>query len=757
MTLKLGQPIDVHLATRYYQFNRSHAIRDVFDALVELITNADDSYHRLFEKKQRAEDGGPILIEYLASREQPLIVIHDKAEGMSLDEMRERLADVGTRRSAAGDRGFMARGAKDCTELGAMTFESIKDERFYKCTLTTKPQFVPDENRKVTKELRESLHIPRGNGTVVTLRIDPSRTLPRFDNLLRNLPWHYALRDLLADHSATRVLMKNLNRTDADPERLVYRDPVGEVVVNESFEITGFGSKARVIIQRAAEPFEDTESRFRRSGLLVKGTRAIHECSLLYPEFERDALAKKYFGRIECSDIDRLLREYDDTRERNEAHPAENPSLLIDPNRQQGLNRDHPFTKALFLVPSEKLRALIAAEREADRNRRRAIANQDTQNRLDRLAKRASEFLRQQLEDLDELGAGEDVDKSAFKHGTLIYPTYLNIGVDEERTLTFYAKASLVDRSKPEHIATVTVDDPAITALETQFDVRPHRSRDDRFTGTFRVRGEAIKDSIIIRVALDDLPEAQAMAAVVPAKVDERIFESPLEFEHRDYRVREGSRKNLNLYARYPDVVAAPTDVTVVSTDPAGVPVRGSCRLDPVAGSNYAWGTVTVQGRKLHAKAEIHAAVNQREATARIKVVQKPPETGVPIKFEIRDEDYGNFRARWADHEGKPNLLLVSARHKSLSRYLGPEPAFEGQNSPVFRILLAEIISDSVCRRSLVLESRERTWEFRWADLKEDHLIADDVFAKLQQRMRDFTADAHSIMLSDVELGVSER
>ena len=757
MSLKLGQPIDVHLATRYYQFNRSHAIRDVFDALVELITNADDSYHRLYEKRLRAEDGGPILIEYVASRDRPLIIVHDKAEGMTLAEMHERLADVGTRRSAVGDRGFMARGAKDCTELGEMMFESIKDDRFYKCTLTTKPQFIPMEDRKATKEIREALHIARGNGTVVTLKVDPARTLPRFDNLLRNLPWHHALRDLLRDNSATRVLIKNLNRADADPERLAHRDPVGDVVINETFNVPGYDATARLTIWRAPEPFEDTESRFRRSGLVVKGTRAIHECSLLYPEFERDALAKKYYGRLESPDIDRLLREYDDRRERSEPHPPDNSSLLIDPNRQQGLNRDHTFTKALFLVPSERLRALIAAEREADRNRRRAIANQDTQNRLDRLAKRASEFLRQQLEELDELGAGEDVDKSAFKHGTLIYPTYLNIGLQEERTLTFYAKATLIDRSKVDHVAKVTVDDPAVVPLDASFEVRPHRSRDDRFLGTFRVRGDSVKDSVIIRVSLDGLPEAQAIASVVPAKVDERIFESPLEFEHAQYRVREGSRKNLNLFAKYPDVVAEATEVTVVSTDPAGVPVRGSCRVDPVAGSNYAWGTVTVQGRKLHAKAEIHAAVNRRETTASVKVVQKPPETGVPIKFEIRDEDYGNFRARWADHEGKPNLLLVSARHKSLSRYLGPEPEFAGQSSPVFRILLAEIIADSVCRRSLILESRERTWEFRWADLKEDHLIADDVFAKLQQRMRDFTADAHSIMLSDTELASATR
>jgi hypothetical protein len=45
-----------------------------------------------------------------------------------------------------------------------------------------------------------------------------------------------------------------------------------------------------------------------------------------------------------------------------------------------------------------------------------------------------------------------------------------------------------------------------------------------------------------------------------------------------------------------------------------------------------------------------------------------------------------------------------------------------------------------------------RTWEFRWADLKEDHIIADTVFSQFQQRMRDFVTEAHAIMLSDAEV-----
>ncbi len=486
--MKLGQPIDLRLAPRYYQFNRAFAIRDVFDALVELTTNCDDSYHRLFKKGAIGEDGGQILIEFLEQRrEQPsFIIVHDRAEGMSLQEMRDKLGEVGIKQSEEGDRGFMARGAKDCTELGTMVVESIKDDAYYKCELTPDAKLIPRENeKKATREVRDRLHIPRGNGTVVKLEIEPRHRMPRYETLMRDLPWHFALRDILSEVSPTKALLKNLNRPDDRAERVLYRHPEGEIVCDELFEVQGYsGAKAHVKIWKSPEVFEDTAERFRRSGILIKGNRAIHECSLLAPEFEKDPLARKYFGRLECSYIDELLRRYDENREKGRSHPEDNPTLLIDPNRQHGLIRDHPFTKLLLLIPSERLRASIAKDRESARQKEQQIANEKTQDRLDRLARKASEFLKQQLEDIQELSEGEDVDKSAFsKQGVLIYPTYLNVALGQERSLTYYVKAVLAGNSKK--TVAVEADDPALTVLDVPFELRAHRTKQDLFVGTF--------------------------------------------------------------------------------------------------------------------------------------------------------------------------------------------------------------------------------------------------------------------------------
>ncbi|MDO8741788.1 MAG: ATP-binding protein [Candidatus Roizmanbacteria bacterium] len=750
MKIKLGVPIDFKISARYFDFNRQNAIIDVYDALVELITNSDDSYHHLFVSKHKNIDGGQILVEIEEKRKNNAskLIIHDKAEGMSLQDMTIKLTQVGERQSKEGDRGFMGRGAKDCTALGKMTVESIKNERYYKCELNKNSQFVPIEDGKnVDNTVRNTLRIKHGNGTVITLEIDPQFKIPHVDTIIRDLPWHYALRDMLSSQSPTELYLKNLNNISKKTEKLISLSPDGDLVCDKLIEVPGYPNiKVKLKIWRAKEPLEDPSDRFRRSGLLIKGKRTIYECSLLYSSFEKDFYAKRYFGRLECEYIDDLLNEYDERRKNNKPHTPENPSLIIDPNRQTGLRRDHPFVKALFQIPSEELKRLIEIDKGQDKASQKEIANKETQHRLSELAKVASRFLEQQVEDIEETTLDDAVDDDFFsKKGVLIFPTYLNIAIGQVRSLTFYVNRSLYDKEGKE--VKITSDDSAVKIIDESFKLRAHPKRNDRLIGSFRIQGISLKEIVCLQTNCEGIPQAEAMVKVVENKIEEHQFNNSLEFEHKQYHIKEGSVKMLRIFAKYPELVAHETPVDIFSSDQEGIPIKGRCILVPIEGFNFAVGEISVQGRRHNGKAIINTTLNNEKTQCHIKVIQKD-ESGAPIKIKIVSRNLGVYRAAWSLQE--TNVLEISAVHESIKRYLGPEPDYEGQDTPLFHVLLAEIVAERICMKALELEVKSRPWDFKDDFNGSPEIVLNTVVSHLQKRLKDFVARAHKVMLEEL-------
>jgi hypothetical protein len=310
----------------------------------------------------------------------------------------------------------------------------------------------------------------------------------------------------------------------------------------------------------------------------------------------------RYFGRLDCPYIDQLMQEYEEHRASGRSHPPENPCLLIDPNRRFGMERRHPFVQTLLQVPTEQLRALLAKDRELEKGKRQEIANEETRNRLDRLAKLAGRFLRQQLDELEELSVGEGVDDQMFtKRGVLIYPTYLNVGVGNERALTVYVRRSLLTNEQ-EPVTIETDSGDAVEISGSPFMLHPHKTKEDRLLGSFKVTGRKLAGGVVLTAKCNGLPTAEALVQVVENIVEEHNFASPLEFERDEYRVRHGSRKSLRVFAKYPEVVDADTELEVKSADSSKVVVRGKCLLTTISGSNYAEGFVTVEGRVLKSK-----------------------------------------------------------------------------------------------------------------------------------------------------------
>ena len=166
----------LEVASRRVVQDAKLAIRDVYDAIVELVTNSDDRYQIL---------GTPGRVEIELGR------IGGRVSGME---------------EGKAVRGTNSRGAKDIAALGKVTFESIAgDGRMHTCRIFPNMEYEADNSRKVTPEVRKRLGIGEGTGTVVTIKIEPSHRIPKIDTLVPNVARLVRLREIVWQKQTTLV------------------------------------------------------------------------------------------------------------------------------------------------------------------------------------------------------------------------------------------------------------------------------------------------------------------------------------------------------------------------------------------------------------------------------------------------------------------------------------------------------------------------------------------------------------------------
>ena len=67
---------------RYIKTSRREGVKNIFDAIVEILTNSGDSYFRIWRNnKSGTNPYGRILIEFHRSENKPYLRITDNAEG----------------------------------------------------------------------------------------------------------------------------------------------------------------------------------------------------------------------------------------------------------------------------------------------------------------------------------------------------------------------------------------------------------------------------------------------------------------------------------------------------------------------------------------------------------------------------------------------------------------------------------------------------------------------------------------------------
>jgi len=183
----------------------SRRFASIEKALVELLTNSDDSYARL--EAAGVAVSGQLLIQYERHRRGALLAVTDQAQGMPFATACFILSYGGAHSPLAqgigGGRGYFGRGLKQAIfGLGYGWLETIHEGRLSRIELFRAENggYLYDDggqDRPVTERDRERLGIA-GNGTRVAIVIESSQvSISQYSALVDSLANNIYLRDVL--------------------------------------------------------------------------------------------------------------------------------------------------------------------------------------------------------------------------------------------------------------------------------------------------------------------------------------------------------------------------------------------------------------------------------------------------------------------------------------------------------------------------------------------------------------------------------
>ena len=713
--------------------NAKFAIRDIYDAIVELVTNSDDRY-QLLNKDGKIE----IEIERRRGKNASLLKVRDFADGMDADTMEKKLSFMGGRESGMADgenvRGTHSRGAKDVAALGRVMFESITADEYYnKCEITSYFEFILHESEEATQKIRTALGIPHGSGTLVTIEMEKAFNMPLHDTLKRHIERLVSLRGILND-SRRKIILRDLNQKLEVQLSIPHVE--GKERLKESFQIPGYpDASAKLIIMRAKDRFERENERFRLGGILVQSKRATHQSTLFDSTLEADSHALWFYGRLVCPYIDDLCNEFDESFEARSIHSEQNPTYPLDPSRRSGLNREHPFVKELFASALGRLRRLVEEERSREEHERSRIENTETRKRLNALEKAALDFMQDYAED-EEVSRepdGKNPESRFMERGYALNPPFLQMIVGHSQLFWINIKQDAFPEIETGSTVQIECLSGDISSDKHYCGLEQHPTREGVLRAIWKIRAEKACPATGIKVRVGPII-AENLIEVLQSESDKYKMVDTLQFNKKRYSMRADQKSKRVLVLAPIKLVSNPTPFQI-EIDSKDFEIFGRPLLVPDARLCISKCELSIKCKGGEGTAKISAKLDSLKAEAHI--VSVPPK-GAELSIKIEDIDLGSQRYRW-----RKNVLEIAARHPALRRYLGNKgDGFPGQKSKHFQVLIAEVVADAVCTRVVSQMVQANPEEFVDADW-------DTYYSLYSKHLTTFLPIAHKIQCPD--------
>ncbi|HXE74741.1 MAG TPA: hypothetical protein VNN18_03755 [Candidatus Xenobia bacterium] len=478
--------------------------RDVVRALIELVTNSDDSYRRL--EQQGKSVCGEIRILVRRKWKESQVGVADCAEGMTGEVLDQRVGvyaeDTSGFSAGADVRGFFGRGLKDSIiGLGNGSVYSISDGSLHKCSLFTRagtPFYQREKSVRVTRGIRRQYWIEHGNGTYVEVVLTREGVrIPLIENLRRQLEFHYSLREILSNAHRQVTLMELGPRGEVKREmKLQYKYPIGEQVLDKACEVPGFNKSFTLNVVRSAEPLAgpSEEGDYAPGGLVVKSQRAVLDLSLF--RFAHDPAAERLYGTVTCKYLDELLLRGE-------------PIVKAD---RTGIDWSHGFAKALQRAVETEIGPLVEEERERLRGLEKEAHDQALRKRISGAMSLLNKIAQM------ELGKTPvEVEKTPYlpEDGFGFVPQYYQVVVAKPAMLLLRADA---ERAQARTLISIESESETVYVHTPQVVLEKDPEHEWLLSAKVIVEGKQVGAESII-IATTDALRAEALTKVVSKRV----------------------------------------------------------------------------------------------------------------------------------------------------------------------------------------------------------------------------------------------
>jgi len=666
--------------------------KDPVKALIELITNADDSYARMEENGQ--EVSGRITVDVIEKRgdEFSLLRVTDEAEGFDPADLELKLGRMGESTSGLEEglnvRGFFGDGLKEAV-LGLGVggrVSSCRERHLASAELywneAREPIFYPPAKPQVaTRALREKFQLPRkGNGTVVEVEVAREIRLPRHERLIQELMLHVALRDIVQNEQR-HLLLRRLgsNGKELHSDLIKYRDPVADTAFNPVRKrgvVPGY-PKAQfdLVLNRAREELSGPEEGMKRiGGLVVQSRRALVDITFF--GHENRPGTEYLFGRVTCDYLYDLLRKGE----------------MVVTKYRAGLARENEFVRRLSAEVDRLIDPIIRAE--ADRLQDSAQANDpQTRKRLDEACRELNQIARDELE---LTGPGDDSNQAPFRFERRQY----RVTLGHERVVRLLASDELLEDAA---IAGIEIEGEGLNARPLSVQLDPADARDGLVMAEVTLEGKSLlAEGHILARFEDHIAEASVQI------VDPQIPRQPFGFDQETYRPVVGHWSAVTLKIQVPQILKSLGKVAF-STEEEVIQVRpGTAEVDAKE-AHGEWLSVPAEvfGDQVGQTDTLIAKLGKHEARAAIVVsTERKPSERRPRGGAIRSIEFNETK------ENPPQRTLfvdgvirIFVNEPSIRRYLKKA---EDRSLPASRALTAELVLQAFCRY-LAPQMAERT------------------------------------------------